>query len=176
MSDPPFRLKVEVQGAGVVTFDKKTLRAALRQAGNEVAGLARSMVRQSSGGGRFYSVRRHGALHGHYASAPGQPPASLSGALAASIRVKPFRNGDGVSVRDAQFYAKFLEAGAHGGGPGRRNKVSRRGGQRTIHPSGQRVLAPRPFLSAALDRLRSSIDARLKAAVLKGVEFKKVAP
>ena len=161
-----FRIKVQVAGAGVVTFDKRSLRALMRQAGNEVAGRARTMIRSNPAGGRVYAVRHRGALELHQASAPGQPPASISGTLASSIRVRTYRDGDGVSIRETAFYALFLEAGARG--VGRRG----RGGSLRRTPAGARVLAPRPSLSAALDELRPSIERRLQAAVLVGVMWK----
>ncbi len=168
-----FRLKVDIEGASVIQFEKKKLRSVLRQAGGEVAALARSMIRGSSGGGRVYSVRQRGAILGHTASAPGQPPSSRTGALSGSIRVRAGRGGDAVSVIASQFYAKFLETGAHGGGPGRRSRRVQRGGIRTAYARSTRVMEPRPFLSAALDARHASIEARIRAAIVDGVAFKR---
>lgn len=172
-----FRLRVSIDGAGVVSFDKRELHAVLRQAGAEVAGLARNMIRKGAAGGRQYATRRAGAIVGYQASVPGQPPASRTGALASSISVRSTRGGDGVAIRASEPYAKPLEAGAHGGGPGRGNTRQRRGGQWTVTAvAGQRQLEPRPFLSAALDSKRSSIEARLRSTIIGGLAWQKIKP
>lgn len=146
-----FRLKVDIEGAGVVSFDKRQLRSVLRQAGTEVAQLARSLIRKGTPGGRQYATRRAGAIIGYQGSAPGQPPASRTGALASSIGVRSLRSGDAISVRAKERYALPLEAG------------------------GQH-LEPRPFLSAALDAKRTSIDARLRATIVGGLQWQKIKP
>lgn len=166
-----FRIEVDIEGAGVITFDKKELRRVLRQAGQEVAAAARSMIRSSSGGGRYYGRRQAGAIIGYEASAPGTPPASRTGALAGSIHVKATRRGDGVSIRADEYYGKFLETGAVGGGPGRRNRVRRDRGVRRVTPTSIRILQPRPYLTAALEERRASIEQRLRAAIVDGVQF-----
>lgn len=170
MSD--FRVTVKVQSATLV-YDRKPLKAALRQAGNEVAGEARRMIRAKVGGGRLYrgpgGLRyRTGGKGGPYrASAAGQAPVSVTGTLARSIKVRPFRNGEGVAIRDTAFYALFLEAGAKGGGR-IKGKV---GKAKSATP---RVLDKRPFLTTALARKQDSIPARLRTAVETGVAFKQV--
>lgn len=165
-------LTIVVPSNFALTYSKKKLRAALRQAGAEVASVARAMIRSTQGGGRSYDIRRNGGLELHQASAPGQPPASLTGALARSIRVRPYRSGDGVSIRETEFYGKFLETGARGGGPGRRNRRIRQAGLTTVFPVGTRILEPRPYLSAALAQREGSISARIKASILDDIEFK----
>jgi len=169
-----FRIKVELKGGGVVIFDHAKLQVALRQSGQEVAQLARSMIRSSVGGGRYYSTRRAGAIIGYQASAPGQPPASRTGALASSITVRRMRRRDGVSVVSSQYYSRFLETGARGGGPGRRSRVTRRGGVRHAYANSIRVMEPRPFMSAALEARRAGIEARIKDAAIEGVDWKEI--
>jgi len=162
------------------TFDKRQLRRTLLSAGQEVAAVARSLIRGAAANGRKYGK--------HRASAPGQPPASLSGGLAASIKASMFRNGKVVSIRESKFYALFLEKGAEGGGgatrtggyrrdkngPGKRLKRTRiaPGRYRVVTA---RILAPRPALSTAMDERRGSIEARIKAAVIDGIKFQRVA-
>lgn len=163
-----FRIKVDLSGGGAVVFDKAKLQAALRQSGQEVAQLARSLVRSSTGGGRYYSTRQAGAIIGYQSSAPGQPPASRTGALAASITVRRMRRVDGISVVSSVYYSRFLETGARGGGPGRRNRGNRTG-VRNI-----RLLQPRPFISAALEAKRVGIEARIASAAIEGVDWKDV--
>ena len=159
-------------------FQKAHLRRVLRAAGNEVAALARANIRRSAGGGRLYrgsgGSKYRPYKPGHYtASGPGEAPVSVTGVLAGSIRVRPFRDGDGVAIRDTAFYSLFLEAGAQGGaGSGKagvKGKRNKRGGK-----AGTRVLAPRPFLTAALDARYASLGARVQAAVLADVAFKKL--
>jgi hypothetical protein len=166
------RLVINVPSGFVLSYGKKNLRTVMRRAGAEVAAAARALLRASNGGGRYYAVRHNGGLELHQASAPGQPPASMTGQLASSIRVKVNRTGDGVSVKEGQFYGKFLETGARGGGPARRNRRVRQAGLTTIFPVGTRILAPRPYLSAALEQKEAGIAADIQASVLQDIEFK----
>jgi hypothetical protein len=173
-----------------LTLDMKHTRAVLRAAGNEVASVARALIRRSSGGGRFYNYKGHRGAR-YRASAPGQPPVSVSGALAKSIKVRLFRSGEGVAVRDAEFYAKFLELGAKGGGGYARGDNILLAGERhwrtgrvlrlqnrmkSTAVSQSRTLAPRPFLSVALDAKRASIEARIGEAITGGIKFSKEPP
>lgn len=174
-----FRLQVDVPQQYRLSFDKKRVRQVLSRAGAEIAAVARNKIRRSAGGGRFY--RGPGGVK-HQASLPAQPPTSFSGALANSIRSKTNRNGDGVTIRDLAFYALFLETGAKGGGGsgvkgkrGQRNKVVRGRGLTVITPVGGRVMAPRPFLSLALEERETSIAERIKSAIIEDVQFKRIA-
>ena len=156
-------LKIKVPSVAV-TYDKKHTKQVMRAAATEVANVARRLIRTGQASGRTYGS--------HTASAPGAPPASQTGKLAASIRtnVKEQRNTIVARITDVEFYAKFLETGATGGG-GRKGNRNKRG-----KPSTQRVLAARPFLSAALDSRRASIADRIKDAIDKDVAFVKVKP
>ena len=93
--------------------------------------------------------------------------------MARSIRVRPFKSGEGVSIRDSAFYALFLEAGAKGGG-----RISRAGvrvkGKGGI--SKHRVLEPRPFLSAALAARRASLGPRIEASLAQDIRLVRVKP
>jgi len=171
-------IRIRVQSAHIV-YGKKRLRSTMRQAGAEIAAVARAMIRRSSGGGRTYrgpggsaGKYRGGYLKGsHTASAAGQPPSSITGTLARSIRVRPFRSGDGVAIRDSAFYALFLEHGAKGGGRIRRGGASVRG-QGGIGKS--RVLEARPFLSAALDARKGSLGPRIQASLQQDLKLVRV--
>lgn len=158
-------------------YDKKKLRQALRYAGQEVASLARSLIRSSTGSGP------------RGASLPGEPPANKTGELAKSIKVKMMRGGEGVSIRDAAPYALSLEDGAHGGGGNTLASNLRMAGtaaygrygktlaaNRQIVKSGTRTLLPRPFLSEALEQREASIAQRLQAAAVDGITFVKIKP
>jgi hypothetical protein len=136
-----FKLEVDVQAYALV-YGKKNLRKILRQMGALVARKAKTLIRSSR------------------TSTPGQPPMSRTGALAASIKIKPSKNGESVSVRDTMFYALFLKAGAKGGGGNKKAGRTKRG--QTTTP---RLLEPRPFLSAALDASRTAIQTKIQQSV-----------
>lgn len=151
-------------------YGKRELRKTLRQAGQEVAQTARRLIRESPASGRTYygtggAAYRGGYRKGRYtASAPGEAPRSVTGTLLRSIKVRPFRSGDGVAIRDAAFYALFLQAGAVGGG--RKKGIKGRKGADT----GRR-LDPRPFLTTALALRQGNLTPRLEAAVQRDIQF-----
>lgn len=167
MSGSLARLTIDVRPrSAIVVLDKKRLRQIMRRAGAEVAASARRMLRRSAGGGRFY----HTAMGRHQASAPGEAPASLTGQLARSIRVRVSRSALSVEIKATMYYALFLEHGAQGGG-GRRKNRNKRG-----KPSTRRVLQPRPFLTTALAAAQNSLAERIKAAILQDIEFRRLKP
>ena len=155
------RLQITIDSGYALVYGKKQLKALMRKAGGEIAATARALIRRSTGGGQDYrgsggsSKYRGGYKPGHYtASVPGQAPVSVTGTLANSIKVRPFKSGEGVAIRDAAFYALFLQAGAKG-------------------PNG-RVLMPRPFLTQALEQREASIGARIKASIVDDIEFRRI--
>lgn len=163
------RMKVQVTSASLAV-NKKHLKKVMRQAGNEVAAVARGKIRRTAGGGRIYS--------GHKASAPGEPPTLLSGELARSIVVKVFKSGEGVAIRSRMFYSLFLEKGAKGGGNvrGAELKAAKSGKLRQTRATKRRstrVLEPRPFLDAALQEKAADIGPRIRDAIINGIEFRK---
>jgi hypothetical protein len=173
-----FKLKVTVS-SGAFVVEKKLLRKVLRQEGNKVAATARMLLRSKAGGGRVYGR--------HQASAPGEPPALLSGKLARSIVVRMFKSGEGVAIRSREFYALFLEKGAKGGGNVRggakftlKSRLKKRlKGEGVLRQTASskrlstRVLEPRPFLDVALDRNQAQIGPRLRDAFVQGIAFRK---
>lgn len=180
MPDESVSLAIQVPQVAL-TYDKGALRKVLRAAGAEVAAVTRSMLKNSVGTGRTYygpggsmKYRSGGGQHGKYqASAAGQPPVKVTGTLAKSLKVVPFKSGDGVAVRENIFYALFLAAGAKGGG--RRGSGGKKvRGKRGIGQS--RVLDPRPSLSAALADREASIASRVQDAVRQGLKFVRVKP
>lgn len=170
------RLSVDIE-PGRLSLDKRLTRAVMRAAGAEVAAVARAMIRGSAGSGRFYrgpggsaKAYRGGYKKGGYtASSPGQPPVSVTGTLARSISVRPFKSGEGVTIKDTMFYALFLEKGARGGGGGGKSSRNKRGGAGTV-----RVLEPRPFLTAALAQREASIAQRVQASIADGLKFERI--
>ncbi|MDO9714303.1 HK97 gp10 family phage protein [Paracraurococcus lichenis] len=140
-----FKLDIEVPAYAIV-YGKRDLRKALRAIGAIVARKARSLIRSSK------------------ESKPGLPPVSRTGALASSIKVRPSKTGDSVSVKDTKFYALFLEKGAVGGGGRKRTGRNKRG-----TPTTKRVLEPRPFLSVALEQTQAMIRAKLEQAVQNSI-------
>ena len=179
------KLKITVPSVAL-TYDKKVLRATMRVAGNEVAAATRSLLRTSTGGGRTYYGTGGGssaAFRGGYqkkkysASLAGMAPRNLTGTLARSIVVKPFKSGEGVAIRDSAFYALMLEAGAQGGGgkKGARNVYAKRGGVRVrVKLVGSRILEKRPFLTRALDAKQGSLAPRIQGAAIQGIKLVRV--
>lgn len=169
------KLSVKIS-SGTIVYEKKRLKSVLRAAGNEVAAAARAKLNRNSGTGRKYYVRGSSGSQGSYqASVAGSPPSSITGKLARSIKVFPFKSGDGVAVRARAFYALFLEIGAKGGGGRKRtgaNKYSRSG--KRDRTTTKRVMLPRPFLSAVLDERSASIGQRISAAIDGDVKFKRL--
>jgi len=162
------KLQIKVS-SGVLVNEKKRLKSTLRSAGTEVAAAARAKLKRSAGNGRKYYVGGSSGGQGAYrASAPGTPPATITGQLARSIKPHMFKNGQGVAIRASQFYAKFLEAGAKGGGGRKGSRNSKSGKTFT-----QRVLLPRPFLTAVLDERANSIGRRMDDAIKADVKFQK---
>lgn len=154
-------------------YEKKRLRSIFRRAGGEVASVAKAMISRDAGGGRTYT--RDGRKY--QASAPGESPVRSTGVLVGGIKVRPFKSGEGVAIRDNIFYALFLENGAKGGGrkggatgkgKGARNKRGK--------PSTARVLLPRPFLTRALEAREPSIGARIRASIVQDIAFKRMRP
>jgi hypothetical protein len=168
-------LKIVVP-AYTLSYDRAALRKVLRSAGAEVAALARSMVRKASGGGRTYSKPGGGR---YSASVAGSPPVSRTGAVASSIRVQTRLKGLSVRILDTAFYSRFLETGAQGGGgaKGSRNVRKRQGGRRgkyvLMQVIGRRQMAPRPFLTVAMEQKGDSISVRVRDAVIQGIAFKR---
>lgn len=142
------KLRLTVPAYSLV-YGKRDLKKALRAVGNLVARKARSLIRKGD------------------VSKPGQAPSSRTGALRSSIKVRPSKNGESVAVRDTQFYALFLEAGAKGGGG--RKKVGR---NKRGKPTTSRVLEARPFLSTALAQTESMIRSKLEQAVSDSISGK----
>jgi hypothetical protein len=172
------------------SYDKKQIGKVMRAAGNEVAQITRKLLSNTAGTGRlYYSTGGSAAEYRggyrktrHFASAAGTAPVRVTGSLARSIRVTLFKSGEGVAIRDAIFYALFLQAGAKGGAPkggrsgkGLRNVYEKRGGvNRLAEVKGIRILAPRPFLSIALESREASISARIQASLKDDIAFVRI--
>ena len=147
-------------------FDKKQVKKALRGAAQVVKKDAQALIRKSVAAGTRYG--------NHTASAPGQPPSSETGRLASSIVVKSSR-GLTVRVIDRQFYALALEAGAVGGGgrAGERSSLGVKQGSTRKGTAGMtRVMAPRPYLSLALEQDAPELKRRIELSVMDCVSWK----
>lgn len=169
-----FKLTFAVPSVAI-SFDKKQTAAAIRTGVKAVAKVARGLVRGSGGGGRQYGS--------HQASAPGEPPAKFSGLLAGSIRTSVRARGQEIigrvldAARDAEGkpYSRFLETGAAGGGPsssGRTRSHRKRSLlQRKSAAMTRRMMAPRPYLSTALDSQHSVIEKLIADAVQADIKL-----
>lgn len=175
-------LKLSITSWGHVELDKKGVRALMRGAGNEVKRKTAALIARTGGGGKTYrggggGAYRGGYKPGHYtASAPGEPPVQVTGTLRNSLKVYTFKDGAGFAVRERQFYALFLEAGAQGGGyPGKRATArqrahARRHRARTAYTA--RVMEPRPHLDRVMEQEQKNLDARIRAAFEKGLTWR----
>jgi len=168
-------LHITVPGGWTIVAGKAQVRAVMRSVGAEVAVRARALIRSGS--------RKH-------PSAPGEPPRSVSGKLARSIRARVWQDGEGVTIRASEFYALFLSRGAKGGGGDTHNpanillagQINARGrvlrGQNRMKRgaiSKKRILLPRPFLGPALDQaIANGLADRVRVAVLSGLKFQRV--
>jgi hypothetical protein len=167
-------LKISVSSWGEVLLDKREMTKLMRAAGNEVRSKTARLINASNGGGRLTAYRgdRHGTYH---ASQPGDPPVRASGALRASLRAYPFKSGEGFAVRARQFYALFLEAGAHGGGNPFGGRTQAAKGPRRKRARGRynaRVLEPRPFLDRVMQQEEPMIERRMRDAFEHGLTWK----
>ena len=167
--------KINVPRGMTIVAGKAALSKVLRQAGNEVAQRARAMIRV-------------GAATKKRQSQAGSPPVGRTGNLARNIRVSVWKKGEGVTIKDTARsatgsgapYALFLEKGAVGGRGGAkhgptRNVYRRRNGKSTIvQVAGNRVLAPHPFMTPALEQAESGgLSDRLREAVVQGIALRK---
>lgn len=157
------RLKIEIPQGYAFVAGASGMKKVLRRAGAEVAARARALIRQGASKGRV--------------STPGQPPVSRTGVLASSIKVKPWQDGQGVSIRDTAFYSLFLQQGAQGGGnPGTRMPINPKTGKRKRAKGvmTKRVLLPHPFMTVALEQVeQSNLGQRIVDAVVGDLDFKK---
>lgn len=130
-------------------MDDPILTHELNEAAKAVRQRAQLTLTGSARSGRVYSGTdfKGNKYRNHRASAPGEPPASLTGYLAKSLRLKratkrQTRKVAKVSVRAP--HAHLLEFG-------------------TVN------MAPRPFLGPALNQARAATFTRLKGAALRSV-------
>lgn len=172
-------LKLRITSWGEVALDKKGLRALMRGAANEVKSKTARLIAKEAGGGRTYYGGGGSAYRGAYrpgrytASAPGAPPVKVTGSLRNSLKSYVYKEGVGFAVRERQFYALFLEAGAQGGGnPGSRGQRARGRRHRARRTYTARVLAPRPHLNRVMADEHARIDARVKQAFAQGLTWR----
>lgn len=145
---------VEIDDGALDAFLDEVVERDIERRAYNVENTAKRLVAMH-GGGRVYDtrffrdregrLRRGGRRVPHQASAPGQPPASDTGRLMASIHHEMLGAGQGVEARIGSDvnYALFLELGT-------------------------RYMAPRPFLRPAL---YSAVDAETGLLNSAGEEF-----
>jgi hypothetical protein len=166
---------------GEVALDKRQLKALMRSAGNTVKTKTARLIAQTSGSGRSYRGGGGSAYRGAYrpgayrASAPGEPPVTVSGTLRQSLKVYPYPSGEGFAVRERAFYALFLEAGATGGGnPGGSGRGARRAQARRhrARATTRRVLLPRPHLDRVMQQEEATLERRVREALTAGLRWR----
>jgi hypothetical protein len=177
-------LKLSITSWGEVALDKRGLKSLMRSAGGDIARKDKRLIDSSAGSGRLYRGGGGSAYRGAYrpgpyqASAPGDPPVQVSGSLRNSVRTYVYPNGEGFAVRERQFYALFLEAGARGGGNatgGRRSTTASRAQARRHRARGvftARVLQPRPHLDRIMQAEAANLDRRVRKALDEGVTWR----
>ena len=176
---------MQITSWGEVALEKRELKTLMRSAGADIAAKTRRLISQTAGSGRYYAggggsaYRGSYKAEGYYASAAGQPPVMVSGTLRGSLRVYPYRDGNGFAVRERAFYALFLEAGAHGGGnpyggqpalAARARARARRHRARGHYQA--RVLLPRPSLDLVMADEEPALEKRVRAALDHGMTWR----
>ncbi|HEY6323477.1 MAG TPA: hypothetical protein VJA16_18200, partial [Thermoanaerobaculia bacterium] len=147
------------------------LKNLMRSAGTDIRGKTQRLIAHGGGSGRYYAggggarYRGQYRAQGYYASAPLQPPVTVSGTLRASLRSYSYPSGDGFAVRARAFYGLFLAAGASGGG-------RTRGGVRRRGQHQARVLQPRPYLDQVMHDEQSQLEQRVRTALTQGLTWK----
>jgi hypothetical protein len=172
-------LKLQVKHWGEITLDKREMKNLMRSAGNDIARKTRQLISAGSGGGRTYRGGGGSRYRGTYragayrASAPGEPPVSVTGTLKGSLKTYVFPDGNGFAVRERAFYSLFLEAGARGGGnPGKARARARARRHRARTAYTARVLAPRPHLDRVIEAETANLDRRVRAAFEQGLKWR----
>lgn len=176
-------LKLTITSWGEVALDKRGVARLMRSAGNDVRSKTARLIARSLGGGRSYRGGGGAAYRGTYragmyrASAPGDPPVKVSGSLAQSLKVYPYRSGDGFAVRARQFYSLFLEVGARGGGNPYGSRGAAVGGRRRARRhrgtgGGVRALSPRPFLRRVMQQEEPNLQRRVRTALSEGLTWR----
>jgi hypothetical protein len=173
---PMSDLKMTITSWGQVKLDDREVKKVMRAAGNDVKTKTSRLINQTDGGGRITHKPGGGTYR---ASMPGNPPVRSSGALRQSLKTFVYKSGMGFAVRARQFYALFLESGAHGGGNqygGRPTAAAAARGQyRRRRAKGRytlRVMEPRPFLDRVIAAEAPELDRRIRTAFEKGITWK----
>jgi hypothetical protein len=165
---------------GEVALDKRQLKALMRSAAGDVKTKTARLIAKTTGSGRTYRGGGGSAYRGTYrpgayrASAPGDPPVTVSGTLRQSLKAYPYPSGEGFAVRERAFYALFLEAGATGGGnPGRGRQRQRAWTRRhRARATTRRVLAPRPHLDRVMQQEEPNLQRRVRQALAEGLRWR----
>ena len=126
-----------------IDFDRRALRKAVREGAKLVRREGRKLAGRKQGAGRHYRVWGDTP---HQASAPGAPPAKLTGALQRSIYYRTMEKG-GMSMsvgpstsKRRAFYSRFLAFGT-------------------------KNMDARPFMGDALERQESRVRGLLREAL-----------
>ena len=168
-----------VSNWGEVALDKRLLKALMRSAAGDIKTKTARLIAQTTGSGRTYRGGGGSQYRGTYragayrASAPGDPPVTVSGTLRQSLKAYPYPSGEGFAVRERAFYALFLEAGARGGGnsgAGARRVQARRHRARSVYTA--RVLAPRRHLDRVMAQEEANLQRRVRQALDEGLRWK----
>lgn len=164
------RLKVEIINADKLIAKLKAMPTAISDPVryaiiNSAIAVHGEAVRSiQHGPGRSGVSYRRGGKIGRR-SAPGEPPKSDTGSLAASIRWTLEDDGFGAQVGTDLKYGKYLEFGAVTQSKGARGLVGR-----AAEINIQGILYPRPWLQPALEKKRASTVKRIMNAVRNALQ------
>jgi len=106
----PQSKKVVVSIQNISKVSKKGIRQAFYFIGKDLNKSSRDSIKEKPKSGRLYRIRRGGRIFNHRASAPGEAPANLTGALRRSINFT-IQGSSFLQFGASAAYAGFLEDG-----------------------------------------------------------------
>ena len=175
---------MQITSWGEVALDKRRLKALMRSAGTDIASKTRRLISQTAGSGRYYAggggsaYRGSYRAEGYYASAPGQPPVSVTGtlrriaeglsltraAMASPCASAPFTRSSSRPARAAG--ATPSAAGANPRPPSAGARHRARGRYQT------RVSRSRPHLDRVMAEQEPILERRVRAALDEGMTWR----
>lgn len=147
----------------------KAIRSAFYNIGKDLVSSARKYIDEKPKHGRTYKVylgrggKRLKRRRDHVASAPGEAPAVVTGALRASVDfvVK--------GTNELEFGTHAPESGRHGQGVGY-GKFLEYGNLLSMSGQGSKNIAPRPFISRSYQSNKQNILKHFEDAISRGLK------
>jgi len=142
---------------------KKGIKKALYKIGNDIKSEAKRLIKDEPKSGYIYRViyKRGKRYINHIASAPGEPPANLSGDLAKSLAFK-VRGSKGLDFGYEDAIVKYGKILEEGGITGKKKSV---------------IIKARPYASKAVKNMERNmekhLETQIRLATLKKMKTKK---